>query len=330
VKGRATVVEAVPGRETSGMEIRLTRQQGLAISGIVSGIPEGGGRPNVQLRQLRDGGSSRVSNTRGNSAGPDGQFSFANLEPATYRVWATFRNGKAQLNSRMVELRLDAADPPPVTLLLQPGVEISGSVVIDGDPPGAATQKYTVRLDAVDDMSRGDTGDTDHENHFQISGAGPGKYRIHVNTLPENAYVKSLELDGTPVSSDVFEIPDGSRANTVKVIVSRAGAQISGRVLDSDGNRLLTPLAMVGLMRGPNSSDVDTAEVTPDSRYSFKAVRPGKYRLISLNPFEMNIDDESTWFTKMFQRGEELEIKEGERLTKDLKQLPKEDANAKK
>ena len=330
VKGRATVVEAIPGRETSGLEIRLTRQQGLTITGIVSGIPEGGGRAIVQLRQLRDG-SSRLSNPRGDSAALDGRFSFANLEPATYRIWATYRTGKTQLNSRVIEVKLAAADPAPVTLLLQPGVEISGSVVIDGDPPGGAAQKYTVRLDAVDDMSRGpDTGETDGEHHFQITGAGPGKYRVHVDGLPENAYVKSLELDGTPVASDVFEIPDGSRANTVKVIVSRAGAQISGRVLDSEGNRLLTPLAMVGLMRGPNSSDVDTTEVTPDSRYSFKAVRPGKYRLISLNPFDMNIDDESIWFTKLFQRGEEIEIKEGDRLIKDVKLLPKEDANAKK
>jgi hypothetical protein len=67
VMGRATQVEAIGGKDSAGLEIRLTRQQGLSITGIVTGIPEGGGRVNVQVRQLRDG-SHRVVNNRGNNA----------------------------------------------------------------------------------------------------------------------------------------------------------------------------------------------------------------------------------------------------------------------
>jgi hypothetical protein len=59
-------------------------------------------------------------------------------------------------------------------------------------------------------------------------------------------------------------------------------------------------------------------------------VRPGKYRLIGLNPFDMNIDNEHSWFKTLFDRGEEIELKENDRITKDVKLLPKEDANAKK
>jgi hypothetical protein len=32
---------------------------------------------------------------------------------------------------------------------------------------------------------------------------------------------------------------------------------------------------------------------------------------------------------KLFARGEEIEFKEGDRITKDVRMLPKEDANAK-
>jgi hypothetical protein len=44
----------------------------------------------------------------------------------------------------------------------------------------------------------------------------------------------------------------------------------------------------------------------------------------------MNIDNEHSWFKTLFDRGEEIELKENDRITKDVKLLPKEDANAKK
>jgi hypothetical protein len=329
VMGRATQVEAIGGKDSAGLEIRLTRQQGLSITGIVTGIPEGGGRVNVQVRQLRD--RHNRGNNRGNNTGPDGKFSFTSLEPATYRVWATFRNGKSAMFSRTVEVQLDAGDPPPLTLLLEAGADVTGTLVVEGDPPGAAAEKRTIRLNAADNMSNGGgSGDTDRENGFQVSGVGSGKYRVHVDPLPENAYVKSVDLDGVPGTANLFEIASGSRGARIKVTVSRGGAQVSGRVLDSEGNRLLTPLAMVGLMEGPDEDNITNTEVTPDGRYSFKSVRPGKYRLIGLNPFDMNIDNEHSWFKTLFDRGEEIELKENDRITKDVKLLPKEDANAKK
>jgi hypothetical protein len=330
-KARATVVEAVGGRDTSGIEIRMTRQQGLSITGIVTGIPDGNARPNVQLKQVREG-SNRFSNMHDRNVGADGKFAFAGLEPATYRVWATLRNDTGALFSKTVDIKLDAADPPPVTLMLQPGAEGSGTLVIEGDPPDTAAEKRTVRLEAADDTTHGGAdGLTDRQNNFQIPGVGGGKYRVHVSPLPENAYVKSIEMDGKPGAENLFDIADGSRAARIQVIVSRSGAQIAGRVLDSEGNRLLTPLAVVGLLRSAEDEEVNSGEVTPDGRYSMKGVPPGKYRLIAVNPFEMlNVDDESSWFKRLFGRGEEIDLKAGDRVTKDVKLLSKEEANAKK
>jgi hypothetical protein len=330
-KSRATVVEAVGGHDTSSIEIRMTRQQGLSITGIVTGIPEGNARPNVQLKQVREG-PNRFPNMRDRNIGADGKFSFTGLESATYHVWATLGNGKGALFSKTVEVKLDVSEPPPLTLMLQPGAEVAGTLVIEGDPPDTAAEKRTVRLDGADDMSHaGAEGETDRQNNFQISGVGGGKYRAHVTPMPENAYVKSIEMDGKPGAANLFEIADGSRAARIKVIVSRGGAQISGRVVDSDGSRLLTPLALVGLMKSAEDEDVNSSEVTPDGRYSLKGLPPGKYRLIAINPLEMlNLDDESSWFKQVFGRGEEIELKAGDRITKDVKLLPKEDADAKK
>jgi hypothetical protein len=40
---RSTVVEAIGGRETAGIDIRLVRKRSLTLSGVVTGTPEGGG-----------------------------------------------------------------------------------------------------------------------------------------------------------------------------------------------------------------------------------------------------------------------------------------------
>jgi hypothetical protein len=57
---------------------------------------------------------------------------------------------------------------------------------------------------------------------------------------------------------------------------------------------------------------------------------PGKYRLFALDAFQIaGGGNEIDVFKKLFERGEEIEFQEGDRITKDLKVIPVEDPNAK-
>jgi hypothetical protein len=70
-----------------------------------------------------------------------------------------------------------------------------------------------------------------------------------------------------------------------------------------------------------------------DGNYSIKGVAPGKYRLFALDRFQMigavGADGGLDMFKKLFERGEEVELKEGDRIVKDLKSVSLEDADAK-
>jgi hypothetical protein len=107
--------------------------------------------------------------------------------------------------------------------------------------------------------------------------------------MPENAYLKKVEVDGQVASDDGIDLSNGGLKITAKLTVSRAGAQISGSVLDSDGDPLTTRLAIVVLRR--NESDISAAgagvEVTPEGRYSIKGIAPGKYRPFGIDPFQL-------------------------------------------
>jgi hypothetical protein len=48
-----------------------------------------------------------------------------------------------------------------------------------------------------------------------------------------------------------------------------------------------------------DKDDQHSTEVTPDGKYTFKGVRPGKYRLMGVNPFDMiNLDNEVSYIVQ--------------------------------
>src|SRR5262249_21603096 len=143
---RATVVEAIAGKDVGGLEIRLTRQLAISISGIVTGVPEGGARPTVNAQQILEGPSGR-GESRNVTAASEGGFSITGLQPGKYRVWANYSNGKMWLGSLTTEVIVDSGDTR-LTLALVSMAEVSGKVVIEGDAPGTAATKRMVRFNS--------------------------------------------------------------------------------------------------------------------------------------------------------------------------------------
>jgi hypothetical protein len=338
VKERGTVVEAVAGKETGGLEIRLQRQRGgMTITGTVSGLPENteGARPMVMMQTGEN--AQRITGSRNSGVGADGKFSFPAVQSGFYRLYATFQTGKTQMASRAVELQIENGDPPGVELRLIPGIDLAGTLVMEGDPPGKPMDKRSVRLEASGPGAgwamRQSAGDVDRDGAFHIENVAPAKFRVRVDSLPENAFVKTVDVDGNVSTDDTVDFST-IRPSRIKVTVSRNGAQIAGMVLDEKGERMLTPLAMVMLVQDPKDVQSlvqdSTQRVPPDGKYSFKGVRPGKYRLLAVDAFRLaGNDDSMETIRKLVERGEEIELKEGDRIAKDVRTLPKEDANAK-
>jgi len=239
-----------------------------------------------------------------------------------------------------MEWQLANSEIANVELVLAPGLELSGSMRMEGEAAGAAVPKRTVKLEPALGYfvaNLGMTGgEVDRDGGFRIANIVPGKYRVKVEPLPENAYVKVLEIDGVAVTNGMADLSKVARGASAKVTIGSNGAQISGRVLDSNGERMPTNVVMIFLAR--DGEDIPpigngTAQATPDGKYTIKAVVPGKYRLFGLDAFQISgsssSGDAMDMIKKLFERGEEIEFKEGDRITKDLKVIPMEDPNAK-
>ena len=329
-KERGATIEAKAGNDITGLEIRLLRQHTMSISGTVTGIPDHAGLATVYMRYAAT--AEQLSGLRGALCDAAGRFSFARLPAGVYGFYAIYSSGSRPFQSTTVKVELDSADQAGVELALHPGEDLSGTLQVTGLP----AEKRTVRLEPVERygyFSGPLSGAVDSDGAFQIANVMAGEYRVVVEPLPGNGYVKTVQVDGVAAPGGIVDLSRGARGSRVKVLAAAGAGQLSGRVRDKDGRPIVNSSTMVFLMTDPKliSEDEMTRVSSPDGSYSRNGIRPGKYRLFALDLMRYGSEVlQSGDLTALFARGEEIEIKEGERLVKDLEVLEKEGADARK
>lgn len=131
--------------------------------------------------------------------------------------------------------------------------------------------------------------------------------------------MKEVALDGTAAADDVLDLSRGVGGSRLKITVSLTGGRISGRLLDKDGDPAQGPM-MVFLATDPKQRSFVRVS---DGRYSFKAIRPGKYRLFAVDLLEAmpaidGTGNSGETMQQLFDAGEEIEIKAGDTVSKDI------------
>jgi len=245
-----------------------------------------------------------------------------------YQVSATYSAGNVRLRSQNADVRLDG-DVADVHLQLATGGELAGSIEIAGDAPGTPVEKRTIQLEFTPPQFNGPLPSVpiQGDGSFRLTDVFPGKYRVKVQPMPENGYIKSVTVDSAPQGPIVDLTHGGSR---LKVVLSRNAGRISGTVLDQEGKPLVDTLAIVLLAQDlEHLDDAKNERVDSGGRYSFQGVAPGKYRLLAVDALRSGAIRGEDEIKKVLQSAEEIEIHEGEQLKKDLRPVTKEDADAK-
>jgi protocatechuate 3,4-dioxygenase beta subunit len=320
---RATTVEAVAGKETGGLEIRLSRQVGTSISGVIRGVPD----PSIYPTVFAQWGSTSRAIRAGTDMTADraARFAMRDAEAGLYRLYA-YWPGKPPMVSAVTEIQVGDADVTNLELTLGPTAEITGIVEVEGDPPGVDRPKRTVRLEGASGfgvMPPSD-GATDGKGAFTLSGIAPARYRVRVTPLPDDGYVRNVVVDGTESPDDMLDVSAAVRSARIKVMVARDGAQITGRVLDENGDG--NPLGYVLLSPVPVPKDTTlqtTASVEPDGTYRFKSLRPGTYRILAVDPLRHAGKSSSEMSKMLLEKGQEIELQPRAHLQRDLRPLPK-------
>lgn len=332
----ATAVEVKPGSEVTGIEIRLRSdapRRNLTVSGVVAGVPQGA-QATVSYRYGASPGQFSMGN--GARVGADGRFSFDNLPPGYLRLLAQCSSGNTELQSELVDIHLEPPGATDVLLALTSGGVVGGTLeIVGGDASAAPAGELTIRLSAIEFgwSQQPLSGAVDQSGAFRIAGVPPGRFRLDVDAMPENAYIRALLVDNAAVSDGTLDFSRGVRGQRVKVTISRNGAQISGEVRAADGGPLLNPRVAVFLAPEPNQiAPGRSAAQVVDGQYVFKGVPPGKYKVYAADPTQMNFAGGSGGpdgdpRRALLAAAETLEVTEGGRVAKNLKAIARETPN---
>jgi len=265
-KAAATPVDSKSRSEVSGLEIHMAQTPVLSISGVVLGIPQGSNYVHVGALSRSDP-SSRLDQ----SAAADGRFSFANLDPGSYRIYAMAYTGDERVCSSVQEIVLTDANVDGVGLALGPGITVKGVIVAAdrGKQPG-----YAVTLSG-DDFHR---TDADTDGKFEFRSVEPGQYHVNVVGLGDS-YVQSIELNGLK-NTGMLMFPAGRTAR-LRITISSNGGRLSGKVTHSLHEQAsswsgvwLVPDAQDRL---PN--DFRFSPLSDEETYTFQGLPPGTYWL---------------------------------------------------
>ena len=322
-----TPVEAKPGRELRDTDIRLARTPVMSISGGVVNLPEGAHSFAIELNSGPN--PHRITNSETNSlffanGKPDGKFKFGRLNPGFYRLSASCVADGKQLHSQTVELNLTNSNYEHVELVLAPGAEITG--VVEWVERSAAqkshSEKQSLKLRQISNPSpygQLQSADIRADGTFKISDVFADRYQVLVEPLPENSFIKSVQIDGQAVPDGILDLSNGAEGSHLKVILSPNGGQLSGYVTD-ENRSILTAFAQVLLVsrRNPEQSDLRYSNLTSEGAYKFGGLPPGHYRLFAQDVTTRG-NDVYEFIQQYWDKATVVEIKEGQNILKDLK-----------
>jgi protocatechuate 3,4-dioxygenase beta subunit len=279
-RSRAQTVEATSAHELTGIDIHIARYHTVKISGSVVSSNKTPVRGIVTLR-LRDGEDEAFENV---IAGPDGSFEFADLVPGEYQLQAKLppqREGDSLLASPLVPVVLETKDAT-VPLTVTPGEALAGEVQVE-DRKDEVLASWDAHLRPVDPAGTAATGgQVQTDGSFAFLGVIPGFYRVSLEPLPSNDYIKSVKLAGVEVPGDL-DLSKGVGRSLLEIDVARDGGEISGAIDSPNPNPGFARRLLVVLVRDPNNIGTWRDTLATNDKFSFHGIRPGKYRLFAVD-----------------------------------------------
>src|SRR3989442_728757 len=121
-------------------------------------------------------------------------------------------------------------------LVLTPGFQIKGRIELDGGslstlPNVERTRGFLTSLEPTTPF--GSPPDPiKADGSFTLQNVYPGEYRINVFGMPQNAFVQSVRLGQTDVSSRVTIL--GPVSESLEIVLSTRGGRIDGFIVDKD------------------------------------------------------------------------------------------------
>lgn len=219
-----------------------------------------------------------------------GEFEFPNVPAGSYDLFAS---APAQSGPAMGRVAVDVlgTDVTGITVILRSGVEVKGTVTIDGAPP---TRPVSVGLQAIDSqwragmfgmLSGGGRGGPPTAE-FSIRFVPQGRYRIS-SSVESQFYIQDVLQNTRSIYDSGFDV-GFSEPDPIQVVVRSGAGAIDGTVVDQSGNSVSGGLVtLVPMNHRENPARYRSATSNAMGRYSLVGIPPGDYILLAW-PVQVN------------------------------------------
>jgi hypothetical protein len=219
----AARVELQSGGLVAGIDFRMVPASGVTVRGRIRPSSfEGNSQVNLQpsdpLRRWVGQLGGRVNSSTG-------EFQFPNVQPGSYELEAFATAGKQSYFAR-VPVEVGTSAPDPVELLMSPGAQISGTLVIEVDdkqPPNPNPVRIMLNpLGSQMFFGPSPQAEVKSDGAFVFESVMPGRWRVQLNGP---GYVKSVALGDQEISGDEIEIT--LAGGPLKIVVGTRFAQLA-------------------------------------------------------------------------------------------------------
>lgn len=285
----ASPVSLTEGAELADMNFQLRKVRAITVRGrLVSPMDKfSSSQIQVVLAHNENGVASYIDRISGAVDINTGKFEIRGVSPGSYLVVASQLLAGHSFGGR-VPLEVSAATAQEqVAVPLSPAFEIPGVVEVEG-APRESLPNLIVRLLPSEGLALGPTPSSRvaSDGSIRLQGVTPGLWRVVLDSLPEDLWVKTESFAGNEVPAGELVINESTRGE-LRIVLAGNGAQISGTAtFDNQPCRATVVLAPAAPELRAFHQFYRVTNASEHGTFTLKGVRPGSYMLFAFQEIE--------------------------------------------
>lgn len=359
--GNATPVKVGVSQEHLGIDFQLQRVSLSKVTGTVM-APAGVNAQSVQVRMVEIG--AMIPGMQQFSARPNQQgiFTFNAVPPGQYHLMATVtvtpprgaaqgqwtdaagkllapatpmppmrvdgsNNGTSRRLWAVQDVTVDGNFAPNVSLSLQEGMTITGSVSFDGSAAQPQLNRMRVTLGALGQSMQSSgvgtfTGTVDATGRFTFFGVSPGQYRIRASGA-SGWTLKSVMADGKDTLDFPLEVRPAENISNVSVEFTDKFTDLKGTIQGQSGQPTseFTVIIFPSDQRYwvPLGRRIRSARPSTDGKFSFGGLPAGDYRIAAVTDVEPGGWNDPAFLQQLMNASLAVRLVEGTPVTQDIR-----------
>lgn len=304
------------GQESANVDLIMVPVRAVSIRGRVVNT-SGATLPGLNVGLLRH--DSSMFSYQGN-AGVDaqGNFEMRSVPPGPYVLDAQYNDRGKQYSGRQA-VEVGSSDVDGVELVLGPGSEVKGFVRIEGNADFSATG-LQVQLSPREQIQTGAQPATvQADGTFVFERVPDGPYLVSLCCPPPNYYLKAAHLGSEDALTSGLSLNQGQSPGSLELILSPAGGQIEGVVLN---NEKPATVALVVLVPDANHRNqmwqYPVTGISPEGRFTLTSVPPGEYTLFAWEKADDGAYMDPEFLHQNEKSGKSVNVEAGSKLSVQL------------